>query len=86
MLLLRQRKFYLELTSAWDALTLARSQREYGQYLYDQAQVSFKSGYSTTTDLLQAYGNLTEQVERETVAIGDYLTALQVYRSHLPKE
>ena len=86
MLLLRQRKFYLELTSAWDALTLARSQREYGQYLYDQAQVSFKSGYSTTTDLLQAYGNLTEQVERETVALGDYLTALQVYRSHLPKE
>lgn len=85
MLLLRQRKFYLELTSAWDALTLARSQREYGQYLYDQAQVSFKSGYSTTTDLLQAYGNLTEQVERETVALGDYLTALQVYRSHLPK-
>ena len=85
MLLLRQRKFYLELTSAWDALTLARSQREYGRYLYDQARVSYESGCSTTTDLLQAYGNLAEQVERETVALGDYLTALQVYRSHLPK-
>lgn len=85
MLLLRQRKFYLELTSAWDALTLARSQREYGRYLYDQARVSYESGCSTTTDLLQAYGNLAEQVERETVALGEYLTALQVYRSHLPK-
>lgn len=85
MLLLRQRKYYLELTSAWDALTLARSQREYSEYLYHQAKVSFESGYSTTTDLLQAYGNLTEQGEKETVALGDYLTALQVYRSQLSK-
>ena len=85
MLLLRQRKYYLELTSSWDALTLARSQHEYAQYLYDQARISFDSGCSTTTDLLTAYGNLTESVERETVALGDYLTALQVYRSQLRK-
>jgi len=84
MLVLQQRKFYLELTSAWDALELARSQKEYSQYLYDQALVSYESGYSTLTDLLQVYSNLSTMQENYCSAVGDYLSALQVYKGRLP--
>ena len=86
MLVLQQRKFFLELTSAWDALTLARSQKEYALYQYEQAKVQFEAGYTTTADLLQAYSGLSEATETESTALSDYLTALQVYRSRLPQE
>lgn len=86
MLVLQQRKFFLELTSAWDALTLSRSQKEYVLYQYEQAKVQYEAGYITASDLLQAYSSLSEATEAESNALSDYLAALQVYRSRLPEE
>ncbi len=86
MLVLQQRKFFLELTSAWDALALARKQKEYGAYQYEQARVQYEAGYTTTTELLQAYSYLAERVDAEADALSDYLTALQVYRGRLPQK
>ncbi len=85
MLVLQQRKFYLELTSAWDELELARSQKEYAEYLYEQALVSFDAGFTTVTDLLQVYSNLATNQENYCNAIADYLSALQVYKGRLPQ-
>lgn len=84
MLVLQQRKFFLELTSAWDELQLARNQREYSQYLYDQAKISYEAGYSTITDLLQVYANLSKVQENYCSAVSAYLEALQVYRGRIP--
>lgn len=83
MLILQQRKFYLELTSAWDALELARSQAEYSEYLYNQAKVNFDAGYITVAELLQVYSTLAEAQEAQMDALSDYLTALQVYKGHI---
>ena len=84
MLVLQQRKLYLELTSAWDALQLAISQQEYVEYLYQQAQLSYDSGYSTITDLLQAYTEVAQKQEGYCNALSDYITCLENYTGRLP--
>jgi len=83
MLVLQQRKLYLELTSAWDALELAKSQKEYSDYLYQQAMLNHEAGYTTVTDLLQAYSNVASVSENYANAYSDYITALQVYTGRI---
>ena len=86
MLVLQQRKLYLDLTSAWDALRLSESHKQYNEYLYSQAKLSYDAGYTTVTDLLQAYSSLSEADQRWCNALGDYLTALQAYRGRIPSD
>lgn len=83
MLILQQRQFYLELTSAWDRLELARSQKDYNLYMYDQAMLNYEAGYNTMTDVLQAYSNLAEVNENYCNALSDYLLALQIYKGRI---
>ena len=49
------RKDYLELTSAWDAIQIARERKEYEEYLYEQVRLNCENGYSTVADLLKSY-------------------------------
>lgn len=86
MLVLQQRHFYLELTSAWDRLELAKEQKEYNEYMYEQAIHNYEAGFCTMTDLLQAYSNLAEADENYCNALSDYLVALQIYRGHTKEQ
>lgn len=86
MLVLQQRKLYFDLTSAWDALELARTQQDYNQCLYNQAKVNFEAGYTTVTDMLQAYSTLSESSENYSSALSAYLAALQIYTGRLNQD
>ena len=73
------RKDYLELTSAWDAIQIAREQKEYEEYLHEQARLNCENGYSTVADLLKSYSDLTKAEESYSTAVSDYITALHAY-------
>ena len=78
-LTLKMRKDYLELTSAWDAIQIAREQKEYEEYLHEQARLNCENGYSTVADLLKSYSDLTKAEESYSTAVSDYITALHAY-------
>ena len=78
-LTLKLRKDYLELTSAWDAIQIAREQKEYEEYLYEQVRLNCENGYSTVADLLKSYSDLAKAEESYSTAVSDYVTALHAY-------
>lgn len=78
-LTLKLRKDYLELTSAWDAMQIAKEQKDYEEYLHEQARLSCENGYSTVADLLKSYSDLAKAEESYSTAVSDYITALHAY-------
>ena len=78
-LTLKMRKDYLELTSAWDAIQIARERKEYEEYLYEQVRLNCENGYSTVADLLKSYSELAKADESYSMAVSDYITALHAY-------
>lgn len=85
-LLLQLRSLYVELTSAWDQMQIARQKEAIALDAMRQIRSGYGAGMNTMTELLQSQSTLREASQERIDATLDYLSALEAYKLRINGE
>lgn len=84
-LLLQIRKFWLDLTSAWEQLSVTAESVDLSQKSVDKLHSYYKAGMSPLSELLQAQSQLQDAQEKYIEKQIQYKIALELYRNRVGK-